>query len=84
MIYSSTRKVIKLHDEQINIFNNITDGAMIHQTHLDIRKLHNKMVDSNRKKGQIVNTEPAVLSLNYTLKQMLGISIHDVNSVHDS
>lgn len=24
------------------------------------------------------------MSLNYTLKQMLGISVNDVNSVHDS
>ena len=73
MKFLSSRKVIKLLDEQNNIFNQLPDGAMIHKTKADIRKQQNKNIIQNNRKGQILNAEPVIMNLNYTLKQMLGI-----------
>ena len=56
MNFLTRRKVIKLVDEQNNIFNKLPDGAMIHKTASDIRKQQNKMMLANNRKSQIVNT----------------------------
>ena len=78
MNYSSRKKVINLLDEQKNIFNKLPDGAIIHKTKSNIRKQQNKMISASNRKSQIANAQPGIVNVNYTLKQMLGIPISEV------
>lgn len=68
IMFSSTRKIIRLIDEQNMIFNKLPDGAMIFKSKNDIRKLRNKQMMTKSRKGQITNSDPVVMNLNDTLK----------------
>lgn len=79
LAYMSTRKVLRLLEEQRRIFNMLPDGAMIHTTDKDLSR--NNMGSNDRRiiKNKIITKHTQVKTLNRTFKEMMG-SFENLNN----
>ena len=74
LAYMSTRKVLRLLEEQRGIFNHLPDGAMIHTTDKDLSRNQMNSPEKRRNQNQIITKHTSVKTLNKTFKEMLGSS----------